>query len=175
MKKKGYESEGAKEYREANRRVQKAVKKAKEDWIGAQCEEIETCLNKNNSKRAYQLVKDLTSEKQGRSSTIQEKSGKCLTEEKEILSRWTEYCSEPHLGMFVTTGCSSRRQFVATASRQDTGSRQQNTDSGRQVTASGQFYKPSQTQESKYSSYALLLLCRLEWSNGSTFNERNFM
>ena len=70
------------------------MKKAKEGWIGAQCEEIETCLNKNNSKRAYQLVKDLTSEKQGRSSTIQDKSGKCLTEEKEILSRWTEYCSE---------------------------------------------------------------------------------
>ena len=89
LKKKRYEAEGAKEYREANRRVQKAVKKAKEDWIGAQCEEIETCLNKNNSKRAYQLVKDLTSEKQGRSSTIQDKSGKCLTEEKEILSRWT--------------------------------------------------------------------------------------
>ena len=70
------------------------MKKAKEDWIGAQCEEIETCLNKNNGKRAYQLVKDLTSEKQDRSSTIQDKSGKCLTEEKEILSRWTEYCSE---------------------------------------------------------------------------------
>ena len=70
------------------------MKKAKDDWIGAQCEEIETCLNKNNSKRAYQLVKDLTSEKQGRSSAIQDKSGKCLTEEKEILSRWTEYCSE---------------------------------------------------------------------------------
>ena len=68
-----------------------------------------------------------------------------------------------HLGMFVTTGCSSRRQFVATASRQDTSSRQQNTDSGRQVTASGQFYKPSQTQESKYGNYALLLLRRLKW------------
>ena len=94
LKKKRYEAERATEYREANRRIQKAVKKAKEDWIGAQCEEIETCLNKNNSKRAYQLVKDLTSEKQGRSSTIQDKSGNCLTEEKEILSRWTEYCSE---------------------------------------------------------------------------------
>ena len=93
MKKKWHEAEGAKEYREANRRIQKAVKKAKEDWIGAQCEEIETCPNKNNSKRAYQW-KDLTSEKQGRSSAIQDKSGKCLTEEKEILSRWTEYCSE---------------------------------------------------------------------------------
>ena len=46
------------------------MKKAKEDWIDAQCEEIETCLNKNNSKTAYQLVKDLTSEKQSRSSTI---------------------------------------------------------------------------------------------------------
>ena len=94
LKKKRYEAEGANEYREANRRIQKAVKKAKEDWIGAQCEEIETCLNNNNSKRAYQLVKDLTSEKQGRSSTIQDKSEKCLTEDKEILSRWTEYCSE---------------------------------------------------------------------------------
>ena len=39
-------------------------------------------------------MKDLTTEEQGSSSTIQDKSGKCLTEEKEILSRWTEYCSE---------------------------------------------------------------------------------
>ena len=48
--------------REANKRIQKAVtvKKAKEDWIGTQCKEIETCLNKNNSNRAYQLEKDLT-------------------------------------------------------------------------------------------------------------------
>ena len=94
MKKKPYEAEGAKEYREANRRIQKAVKKAKEDWVGAQREEIETCLNKHNSKRAYQLVKNLIPEKQVRSYTIQDKSGKYLTEEKEILSRWTEYCSE---------------------------------------------------------------------------------
>ena len=77
-----------------NKRIQAAVKKAKEDWIDAQCEEIETCLNKNNSKRAYQLMKDLTSEKHGKSSTIQDKSGQCLTEEQEILSRRTEYCSD---------------------------------------------------------------------------------
>ena len=84
MKKKRYEAEGAKEYREANRRIQKAVKKAKEDWIGAQCEEIETCLNKNNSKRAYQLVKDLTSEKQGRSSAIQDNLGNVLLKKKRF-------------------------------------------------------------------------------------------
>ena len=81
-------------YMEANKRIQTAVKKAKENWIGVQCEEMETCLNKNNSKRADQLVKDLTSEKQGRFTTIQDKTCKCLTEEQEILSRWTKYCSE---------------------------------------------------------------------------------
>ena len=40
------------------------------------------------------MVKDLISEKQGKSTTIQDKSGKCLTEEKDILSRCTENCSE---------------------------------------------------------------------------------
>ena len=50
LKKKRYEAEGAKEYREANRRIQKAMKKAKEDWICAQCEEIETRLNKNKAR-----------------------------------------------------------------------------------------------------------------------------
>ena len=50
--KKRYVAEGAQKYRAANKKIRKAVKKAKEDWIGAQCEEIETCLNKNNSKRA---------------------------------------------------------------------------------------------------------------------------
>ena len=79
--KKWYEAEGAKEYREINRRIQKAGKKANEYWIGAQCEEIETRLHKKQQQTAYQLVKDLTSDKKGRSSTIQDKSGKCLTEE----------------------------------------------------------------------------------------------
>ena len=52
MKKKRYEAEGAREYREVNRRIQKAVKKAKVDWIGAQCEEIETCLNKKQQQES---------------------------------------------------------------------------------------------------------------------------
>ena len=30
----------------------------------------------------------------GRSTIIQDKSGKCLTDEQEILSRWTEFYSE---------------------------------------------------------------------------------
>ena len=36
------------------------MKKAKENWIGEQCSEIDENLRRNNSKGAYQLAKDLT-------------------------------------------------------------------------------------------------------------------
>ena len=62
--------------------------------IGEQCSEIEENLRKNNSKRAYQLVKHLTSLKQGKATTVQDRSGKCLTKERQILNQWTDYCSE---------------------------------------------------------------------------------
>ena len=70
------------------------MKKAKQNWIGEQCSEIEENLRKNNSKKAYQLVKALTTVKQGKVTTVQDRSGKCLTKEREILNRWTEYCTE---------------------------------------------------------------------------------
>ena len=47
------------------------MKKAKENWTGEQCSEIEENLWKNNGKRAYQLVKDLTTVKQGKATTVQ--------------------------------------------------------------------------------------------------------
>ena len=70
------------------------MKKAKENWIGEECSEIEDNLGKNNSKRAYQLVKDLTIVKQGKATTVQDRSGKYLTEERQIVNQWTEYCSK---------------------------------------------------------------------------------
>ena len=39
-------------------------------------------------------MKDLTTVKQGKATTVQGRSGKCLTEEREKLNRWTEYCTE---------------------------------------------------------------------------------
>ena len=70
------------------------MKKVKENWIGEQRSEIEENLRKNNSKRAYQLVKDVTTVKQGKVTTFQDRSVKSLTEERQILNRATEYCSE---------------------------------------------------------------------------------
>ena len=56
------------------------MKKAKENWIGEQCSAIEENLMKNNSKRADHLVKDLTTVKQGKATTVQDRSEKCLTD-----------------------------------------------------------------------------------------------
>ena len=55
---------------------------------------LKKILKKNNSKKAYQLVKELISLKQGKTTTIQDKAGKCLIEEQDNLMRWTEHCSE---------------------------------------------------------------------------------
>ena len=56
-KKNKNDAEGTTEYKTVNRQIKKGMKKAKEDWIGEQCENIEDSLKKNNSKTAYHLVK----------------------------------------------------------------------------------------------------------------------
>ena len=45
------------------------MQKAKMNWIEEQCLDIEDSMKKSNSKITYQLVKDLTSTKQGRTTT----------------------------------------------------------------------------------------------------------
>ena len=54
------------QYRAINQEVKKGMKKAKENWIGEQCQNIGDCLKKNNSKKAYKLVQDLTGTKRER-------------------------------------------------------------------------------------------------------------
>ena len=81
LRKQIFELEGSEKYKEVNNNIKRCMKKAKENWIGQQCSETEENLRKNNSKRAYQLEKDLTTVKQGKASTVQDCSGNCLTEE----------------------------------------------------------------------------------------------
>ncbi|GFN94159.1 RNA-directed DNA polymerase from mobile element jockey-like [Plakobranchus ocellatus] len=94
LKKRKKEPENGKQYRETNLKVKRSIKEATEKWNEDQCEDIENSLKHNNSDKAYKIVKELTDTKQARVTTIESKEGKCLTEEKEILERWTEYCSE---------------------------------------------------------------------------------
>ena len=59
LRKKRFEPEGSEKYKEVNNNIKRCMKKAKENWIGEQCSEIEENLKKNNRKRAYELVKKL--------------------------------------------------------------------------------------------------------------------
>ena len=70
LRKKRFEPGGSEKYKEVNNNIKRCMKKAKENWIGEQCSEIKEDLRKNNSKRAYQLVKDLTTLKQGKAATL---------------------------------------------------------------------------------------------------------
>ena len=70
------------------------MKKAKENWTGEQGSQIDENIRKNNSKRAYELVEDLTIVKEWKATTVQDCSGNCLTEKLQIQNRWTEYCTE---------------------------------------------------------------------------------
>ena len=72
LRNKGFELEGSEKYREVNNNIKKCTKKTKENWIGGQCSDIEENLRKNNSNRAYQLVKDLTTVKQRKATTVQD-------------------------------------------------------------------------------------------------------
>ena len=63
LRNKIFEPEGSEKYKEVNNNTKRCMKKAKENWKGKQCSEIEENLRKSNSKRAYQLVEDLTTVK----------------------------------------------------------------------------------------------------------------
>ena len=87
LRKKRFEPGGSEKYKEVKNNIKQCKKQAKENWIGEQCSEIEENLRKNNSMRSYQLVKDLTTVKQEKATTVQDRSGKCLTEERQVLNR----------------------------------------------------------------------------------------
>ena len=63
---KRFEPEGSEKYNKVNNNLKRCTKKAKENWIGEQCSETEENLRKNKSKRVYQVVKSLTTVKQGK-------------------------------------------------------------------------------------------------------------
>ena len=71
LRKKRSDPEGSEKYKEVNHNIKRCLKKAKENWIGEQCSEIEENLR--------------TAVKQGKTTTVQDHSGKCLTAEKILL------------------------------------------------------------------------------------------
>lgn len=75
-------SEGVEKYRDINtQNVRTRMKEVQGNLTGELYSAIEDNLNKNNSKRAFQIVKNLTNENE-RISIIQDKSGKKASQMK---------------------------------------------------------------------------------------------
>ena len=102
LKHKKNTTEGAKLYREANQPFKKRHEKGKGDmdWrTMPRCQRKPAEKQQQESLPACDRADKLETR---RTTTIQDKAGKCLTEEQDILKRWTEYCSE--LYTHTTTG-----------------------------------------------------------------------
>ena len=56
-KKNNKDRDGMSQYRAVNQEIKKGMKKAKENWIGEQCQNIDDCLKKNNNKKAIRWFK----------------------------------------------------------------------------------------------------------------------
>ena len=72
LTKKRFEPEASEKCKKVDNSIKRCMKKAKGNWIGEQCSEIEENLRKNNSQRAYRLVEDLTTVKQEKATTVQD-------------------------------------------------------------------------------------------------------
>lgn len=95
LKKDKHKSEEANTlYRNANNRVRKRMREAKEMWINAQCQTIDKGMTHGNSKKAFSTIKTLTKSQHSKSSVIEDNSGELLTESTAVLKRWTEYCQD---------------------------------------------------------------------------------
>ena len=81
-------------YKQINNTIKKEMRIAKEIWINNKCTDIGECLIRNNTKKAYQIVNELTKKKDKIIVNVHDKDGKCITDKTEVLKRWTEYCSE---------------------------------------------------------------------------------
>ena len=82
------------EYKAVNKVIKKKCEEPKEEFINANCKEIENLKN-NNSKLMHKKIKELTRHTTCTSGgCIKGKDGTVLTEKDRILQRWTEYIQE---------------------------------------------------------------------------------
>ena len=60
------------------------MRKAKKNMINQKSTDIGNCLIRNNTKKAYQIVNDLTKQKDKIAVNINGKDGKCITDKSDL-------------------------------------------------------------------------------------------
>ncbi|PIK45030.1 hypothetical protein BSL78_18122 [Apostichopus japonicus] len=82
------------QYQQMNKAIRNGMKSAKEGWIEKRCNAIEREMKTGNSKHAYNSLKALTKPTQPRAAIIEDRYGNLLTDNNDVLKRWTEYCND---------------------------------------------------------------------------------
>ena len=72
-----------------NTQIKIEMRKLKENWTNQKCTDIGNCLIRNNTKKIYQIVNDLTKQKEKIAVNINVKDGKCFTDKSDVMKRWT--------------------------------------------------------------------------------------
>ena len=81
-------------YKQINNTIKKEMRISKEIWSNNKCTDIGECLIRNNTKKAYQIVNELTKKKDNIIVNVHDTDGKCITDKTEVMKSWTAYCSE---------------------------------------------------------------------------------
>ena len=82
------------QYRVINKEVKQLCKRDRREFLEAKCKKIDNFMVQNKSREMYKEIKELTSTSESRLNVIKDSQGKTLTEDKDIASRWVEYCSK---------------------------------------------------------------------------------
>ena len=94
LKKEKKETEGAKQYRAISRDIKKSMKKAKETWIEKQCQGIEKKPWNEQQQESVPTGERPDQHKTGAKYHHPGHRWEVLTEDQDILKRWTEYYAD---------------------------------------------------------------------------------
>jgi hypothetical protein len=83
--------EGMSEYKKYRNLVNREAKKAKEEWLNNICKDIDSCLTKGLSDKAYKNIKRFFREYKDKATILREIYGKIITEGKKKLEVWKQY------------------------------------------------------------------------------------
>ena len=92
------------EYSELCKKVKKAARKDKRMWIQEQCAKIEQNHSDGKDSEAHKLVKQLTGGfTRTNARVIKDAQGTLLTQQDDILKRWTEYAKQLYSCLLYTS------------------------------------------------------------------------
>ena len=83
-------------YKEIDKNIIRACRKAEDEWLNQQCQEIENLERQFKSKEMHKKVRELANKKKSTrgNGCIKNKDGQILFDEEEIAARWVEYVTE---------------------------------------------------------------------------------